>query len=96
MTEKEKRDRRLDHFAWDLVYFLRYPQPFEVGSLSIKFKDIIRDLTKGNRTIRKKAFEWIDLTIEDTSDYDVSAYMTTDIEEAKKEIKKDYDTVFYK
>ena len=52
MTEKEKRDSRLDHFAWDLVYFLRYPQPFEVGSLSINLKDIIRGLTKGNRTIR--------------------------------------------
>ena len=78
------------------MYFLRYQQPFEVVSLSINLKDIIRGLTKGNRTIRKKAFEWIDLTIEDTSDYDVSAYMTTDIEEAKKEIKKDYDTVFYK
>lgn len=95
MTEKEKQNRRLDEFTWNLVCFLRFPQPFELGLPTI-LRDVIRVLTKGNRTLRKKAFEWIDLTIEETSDYDVSAYMTTDIEEAKKEIKKDYDTVFYK
>lgn len=27
MTEKEKQNRRLDEFAWELVYFLRFPKP---------------------------------------------------------------------
>lgn len=92
----EKQNRRLDEFAWELAYFLRFPKPFEIGSLSVYLKDIIRILTKGNRSLRKKVFEWIDMSIEDTTDYDVGTYMITNIEEAKKEIKNEYDIVFYK
>lgn len=56
------KGEKLDRFTYEIVGMLQYPDNIHIGCLEEKLKDAIKVITKGNKTIRTKVYEWIDTT----------------------------------
>lgn len=88
------KGEKLNDFTHEIVSALRYPDNIRIGCIEEKLKDAIKVITKGNKTIRTKVYEWIDILVESELDYDTLTY-GTDVEKAKSDMKSDYDIMFY-
>ena len=88
MTNREKE------FCYELAMFMCYPSSIEIGGASFQLKEVIKEITKGNMSIRKQVFAFCEEFIFDGK-FDANAYNTSDNEEVLNEIKEDYNKVFF-
>ena len=88
MTKKEL------NFCYKFAEFMVYPLAIAIGEASYNLKNIIREITIGNRKYREKVFEFIEMFVIDDNHYDKHLYGEF-IEDALKTIKEDYDAAFF-
>lgn len=87
MTEREK------NFCSDLAEYLCYPDSMEIGSVAKQLRDIIVNLTKGKKNIRKCVLEFCERNVVYEL-YDSDTYRGTK-EEVMDAITSDYDQIFF-
>lgn len=88
MTKREK------YFCYDLAKFMCFPDAFEIGGgLSSTLRDIIRNMTNKNKVLRKEVLEICEDFVY-SDEYDRDTY-GEDKRHALKQIREDYDCVFY-
>lgn len=88
MTRKE------EYFCYELATFMCYPQEIDLGGAAHALKDIIRELTVGNKKFRDKVFEFIDVFVLDDLWYDKKLYGEC-LGDAIEMMKEDYDVAFF-
>lgn len=86
--------KRESGFCFELARFMCYPNSIEIGGTSSRLKDVIKEITKRNISIRKQVLEFCEEFILEGK-FDANAYNTFDHEEVLNEIKEDYDKVFF-
>lgn len=85
MTEREK------NFCRDLAKFMCFSDAFEIGR---EMRNIIRNMTKLNKAIRNEVLVFCKDFVH-FDEYNSDLY-GEDKQHALKQIKEDYDCVFYK
>ena len=86
--------KREDSFCYDLSRFMCYPSSFEIGGASEQLKDAILNITRKNKSIRNKVFEYCEFFVEE-GQYNSNIYESADKDKVLEMIKEDYDKVFY-
>lgn len=81
-------------FCYELAIFMCYPDSIEIGGASSQLKDIIKEVTKSNISVRRQVFEFCEEFVLEGK-FDANVYETFDSEEVLNEIKEDYNKVFF-
>lgn len=81
-------------FCFELARFMCCPNSIEIGGASSQLKDVIKEITKGSKAIRKQVLEFCEEFVLDGK-YDLDVYDTFNHEDVLHEIKEDYDKVFF-
>ena len=88
MTNRELK------FCFELANYMCYPNSIEIGGVSSQLKDIVKEITKGHKSIRKQVLEFCEEFISE-GQFNANAYETSDEEEVLKMIKEDYNKIFF-
>lgn len=87
MTEREK------NFCSDLAEYLCYPDSIAIGTAAHQLRDVIVNLTKGKKNIRKCVLDFCERKVV-CELYDSDTYRGTK-EEVMDAITSDYDQIFF-
>lgn len=88
MTNRELK------FCFELAHYICYPNDIEIGGASSQLKNVVRELTKGHKLIRKQVFEFCEEFVLE-GHFNSNAYDTSDKEEVLKMMEEDYNKVFF-